>query len=285
MQNWEDEADLAETVGCYLRRRTAQGEAALVVARPAHFELFKRQLPQARAAGRSGQLRYFDAEDTMAKFMRDGMPDWKLFHAAVGGLIAELRLQYPAVRVYGEMVDVLWQRGEREAAIRLEEFWNDLAQLQTFSLFCAYQLDDRDSLTYGGSFQCVCQPAHAPHSGRLHPRGRLLRLFFFAGFFGEVAPAPADLAAGGRSSRSYSATLSLPSLVAVVAVEALDQVGVARRLRLGQLAVLVVVELVEALVGQRRLRRAGALRQVKASCLQGLAGSVPLHLVTHSRAL
>lgn len=157
VQTWEDRSVLAETAGSYLDAGLRGGEAALVVARPAHFDLFKRFLPQARDAGRSGQLRYLDAEDTMATFMRNGMPNWRLFHAAVGGLIAELRLQYPAVRVYGEMVDVLWQRGEREAAIRLEEYWNDLARLQTFSLFCAYQLDDRDSLTYGGSFQCVCR--------------------------------------------------------------------------------------------------------------------------------
>ena len=157
VQSWEDVSVLAETVGTYLHAGLRMGEAALVVSRPAHFELFKRSLPQARAAGRSGQLRYFDAEDTMAKFMHRGMPDWKRFHQAIGGLIAELRLQYPAVRVYGEMVDVLWQRGQQEAAVRLEEFWNELAKLQTFSLFCAYQLDNRDSLSYGGSFECVCK--------------------------------------------------------------------------------------------------------------------------------
>ena len=156
VQTWQDEAFLAETVAEYIGAGLRGGEAGLVVARPAHFELFKRHLPEARAAGRSGQLRYFDAEDTMAKFMRDGMPDWNSFHQAVGGLIAELRLQYPAVRVYGEMVDVLWQRGERDAAIRLEEFWNELAKLQTFSLFCAYRLDNLDASAYGGALECVC---------------------------------------------------------------------------------------------------------------------------------
>jgi hypothetical protein len=157
VQTWQDEAFLAETVAEYLGAGLRAGDAALVVARPAHFELFKRNLAEERSAGRSGQLRYFDAEDTLAKFMQGGMPDWKRFHQAIGGLIAELRLQYPAVRVYGEMVDVLWQRGEREAAVRLEEFWNELAKLQTFSLFCGYQLDNRDSLAYGGSFECVCK--------------------------------------------------------------------------------------------------------------------------------
>jgi hypothetical protein len=49
------------------------------------------------------------------------------------------------VRAYGEMVDILWQAGNRDAAIRLEEYWNELAKLQTFSLFCAYRLDPLDS--------------------------------------------------------------------------------------------------------------------------------------------
>jgi hypothetical protein len=36
------------------------------------------------------------------------------------------------------MVDVLWQRGKREAAIRLEVLWNELAQIESFSLLCGY---------------------------------------------------------------------------------------------------------------------------------------------------
>jgi hypothetical protein len=55
------------------------------------------------------------------------------------------------------MVDVLWQRGERDAAIRLEEFWNDLAKLQTFSLLCAYYMDNLDAAAYDGPLECVCK--------------------------------------------------------------------------------------------------------------------------------
>jgi hypothetical protein len=61
------------------------------------------------------------------------------------------------VRAYGEMVDVLWQRGERDAAIRLEEYWNELGRLQTFSLLCAYRMDPRDSHAYGGPLERVCK--------------------------------------------------------------------------------------------------------------------------------
>ena len=86
----------------------------------------------------SGQLCTLDAQATLDTFMAGGEPQWKPFHEVVGGLIARTRLQFPAVRAYGGMLDILWQAGRRDPAIRLEELWNELARLQTFSLFCAY---------------------------------------------------------------------------------------------------------------------------------------------------
>jgi hypothetical protein len=44
------------------------------------------------------------------------------------------------VRIFGQMVDVLWQRGEHHAAIRLEVLWNELAHTQAFSLLCGYAM-------------------------------------------------------------------------------------------------------------------------------------------------
>jgi hypothetical protein len=117
-----------------------------------------------------GQLRILDAEETLARFMAGGMPQWKPFQEAIGGLIAELRLEHPTVRAYGEMVDVLWQGGSRAAAIRLEEYWNDLGKLQTFSLLCAYRMDPLDGREYGGPLESVCRvhshliPARDPRS-------------------------------------------------------------------------------------------------------------------------
>jgi hypothetical protein len=144
-------------VGTGLRR----GEGVILIARPAHVAEFKRQLSQAGLAPeralRRGQLVVLDADQTLAKFTPGGMPDWQTFHALIGGSIAEMRLRFPQVRAYGEMVDVLWQRGERDAAIRLEEFWNDLARLQTFSLLCAYCIDHLDPQAYAGPLECVCR--------------------------------------------------------------------------------------------------------------------------------
>ena len=144
-----DRAFLLDSVTDYLQGGLEAGEAAIVIARPALREALSLRLRH-----RDG-LHVLDAERTLARFMKDGMPRWHEFHSVVGGLIARVRLSHPGVRAYGEMVDILWQRGEHDAAIRLEEFWNELGRLQTFSLFCAYDLDSLDE-TSAGRLARIC---------------------------------------------------------------------------------------------------------------------------------
>jgi hypothetical protein len=144
---------LTEAVTDYVNTGLQRGEAAIIIATPEHRVKFLERLQFAQQGG----LKLLDAEETLGRFMTSGMPEWKSFHEIVGGAIAELCLQYPAVRAYGEMVDVLWQKGQREAAIRVEEYWNELGRLQSFSLFCAYYMDPLDSKTYGGALESVCK--------------------------------------------------------------------------------------------------------------------------------
>lgn len=161
VQVYREEAFLVETVAAYAGAGLRRGEGVILIATPGHRAAFARKLegeglPIARME-RRGQLALLDAEQTLARFMHGDLPEWQSFHALMGGLIAKMRLEFPTVRAYGEMVDVLWQRGERDAALRLEEFWNDLARLQTFSLLCAYFMDHLDPAAYTGPLECVCK--------------------------------------------------------------------------------------------------------------------------------
>ena len=161
VQLYSDQAFLCEAVAEYAGTGLRRGEGVMIVATPAHRTAFLRELEAqglpTRAAEKRGQLVLLDADETLARFTAGGMPDWQSFHALVGGTIANVRLEYPAVRAFGEMVDVLWQRGERDAALRLEEFWNDLAKLQTFSLLCGYRMDNLDPAAYRGPLECICK--------------------------------------------------------------------------------------------------------------------------------
>ena len=136
VQVYKDRDFLVDAVVQYVGAGLREGEAAIIIARPEHRERFLSGLER-EGIRPSPALKLFDAETTLGKFMVDGMPEWNAFHTLIGGTIAEMRLQYPTVRAYGEMVDILWQRGDKQAAIRLEEFWNEIGRLQTFSLLCA----------------------------------------------------------------------------------------------------------------------------------------------------
>ncbi|MGQ0652094.1 MAG: MEDS domain-containing protein [Betaproteobacteria bacterium] len=161
VQVYQDREFLAEAVAEYIGAGLQRGEGAILIARPGHLRAFEHHLAfrgcRVQRLIEDGQLRMLDAQATLELFMRGGEPQWQAFHEAVGGVIAEMRLRFPTVRAYGEMVDLLWQDGRRDAAIRLEEFWNDLARLQTFSLFCAYFMDNLDAGSYGGPLECVCK--------------------------------------------------------------------------------------------------------------------------------
>lgn len=161
VQIYQDEQFLCEAVAEYVGTGLRRGDGVILIATPSHRAAFARQLEKDGLAPsdalEGGQLVMLDAHQTLARFTPGGMPDWLTFHGLIGGIIAELRLKYPNVRAYGEMVDVLWQRGERDAAIRLEEFWNDLAKLQTFSLLCAYYMDNLDASAYTGPLECMCK--------------------------------------------------------------------------------------------------------------------------------
>ena len=73
-----------------------------------------------------------DAADTLSTIMVNGFPDPVRFFEGVTGLIEATskasKAEHPRVALCGERVGLLWAEGKTDAAIRLEQFCNDLAQ-------------------------------------------------------------------------------------------------------------------------------------------------------------
>jgi PAS domain S-box-containing protein len=142
-----DEQVLARNVTEYLWEGLKRGEGLLVIATPEHTQIFARQLKSKgadmQAAMRERRLVFLDAQETLARFMVDGQPDWRLFESTVGDAMQAVRGRegHAGLRAYGEMVGVLWKAEQFSPAILLEEFWNKLLQSGGFKLFCAYPID------------------------------------------------------------------------------------------------------------------------------------------------
>jgi hypothetical protein len=45
------------------------------------------------------------------------------------------------IRIFGEMVGLLWSEGQHSAAIHLEELWNRFLETKRAALYCAYPID------------------------------------------------------------------------------------------------------------------------------------------------
>lgn len=163
VQFYEDVAALGGIVARFVSAGLAAGEPALVIAREPHLRAFERSLVahgvDVEAAVEAGSLRWLDARETLSRFMRGDMPDWKLFETAMGEQIALSRagLADVPVRIFGETVDVLLADGNPSAAMRLEEMWNDLGRTLPFSLVCAHVMGHFYRASDGERFHDVCR--------------------------------------------------------------------------------------------------------------------------------
>lgn len=122
----------------------AGGESLLLVATPEHRAGIEAELR--RRGARLDQLPFypFDAAETLDSLLVNGVPNRQLFQAVVGALVMKLVCEGP-LSIYGEMVNLLWQRGDVMAAMRLEGLWNELGAGTDFSLLCGYRTGgDRD---------------------------------------------------------------------------------------------------------------------------------------------
>jgi PAS domain S-box-containing protein len=139
VQFYETEAFLAELVADFLAPGAEAGDPTVVIATPEHQQAFSEAL-RSKGLDGAGGVTFLDAREMLSRFMVGDLPDAERFQSSVGSLIAQSCGSGRKVRAYGEMVDLLWRDGNPDAALRLEELWNDLAAVETFSLLCAYPM-------------------------------------------------------------------------------------------------------------------------------------------------
>ena len=86
----------------------------------------------------AGHLVLLDARTTLRTFMTPTGPDPDRFAAHVGRRVTDAGADGAPVRVFGEMVGLLWEAGDVQGAIALETMWNGMIEHLGFMLLCAY---------------------------------------------------------------------------------------------------------------------------------------------------
>jgi hypothetical protein len=146
VQFYESEDELVRAVVPFLAAGLDADEALLVIATAPHRLAFERELAAIgtglEAAIAAGTYVAIDAAEILHYLQEDagGQIHAADFDATAGMLVRRLLAGGRRLRAFGEIVGLLWDRGDTAGAIALEALWNDLRQQHPFTLLCGYPL-------------------------------------------------------------------------------------------------------------------------------------------------
>lgn len=173
VQFYYDDSFLIRCICDFLGNALASGRSAIVVATREHrFDCAECLREKGIDLGRAieqGCYVALDASDTLDQFMVDGTPDAKRFEQVIGEIIAvssgcatpqiatsQMNSGEARVAIFGEMVALLLQRGEIQAALQLERLWNAISGRFSFDLLCGYRISSFDHPAHREFFHRIC---------------------------------------------------------------------------------------------------------------------------------
>lgn len=140
------DAHLAEAVGLFASTGLRQGEAVILIMAANHCQPIRERLEREginlQELETSGQLVCGKAEELLSTFVFDGIIDEHRFKTIFGAMIEKAKTfngKRRPVRVFGEMVDLLW-KSDPQITQRIEELWNEVIEVHSVPLLCAYSL-------------------------------------------------------------------------------------------------------------------------------------------------
>lgn len=141
-QIYESDAALLDHLTAFFTAGMRNGESAIIIATPEHMRELHDRLSDANIdvaeAMLNDSLISVDAETALGKFMIKQWPVEELFFELIHSLLDRAAARQRKVRAFGEMVALLWARGDTAATVHLEYLWEELRKVYPLSLYCAY---------------------------------------------------------------------------------------------------------------------------------------------------
>jgi hypothetical protein len=150
VQLYQDQEFLNRAVCRYARAGLANGEGVMLFPTLTHWNAFRPRLEaegvDVRAAQERRQLTVVDADEILPRLMRGAMPDPPVFRRVFGDVVGQARAggSYQKVRAWGEMVNILWLRGDVAASMNLEDLFDQLNKIVDIVMFCSFLMDNFD---------------------------------------------------------------------------------------------------------------------------------------------
>ena len=160
VQFYETDVFLLDTVTKFISSGLKADEAALVVATDTHLKLLRARLEDqgldVDGLTKLGRLVTLDAEEVRADVVVESRLSPERFNDLFSKLVSQATEGQRPLRVFGELVAVLWAQGQYAVAVEVEQLWNSLKKTKRFSLFCAYPSNGFGGNELSEPFRQVC---------------------------------------------------------------------------------------------------------------------------------
>jgi len=218
VQLYQDQQFLNRAVCRFAAAALANGEGVILVPTAAHWDAFYPRLEaegvDVKVAQDKGQLTVLDADELLPSFMQNSMPDAPVFLGLASEAIARARGagRYPKVRWWGEMVNILWERGDVAASMNLEDLFDQLAHQHEIAIFCSFVMDN-----FNGEVHSRMLPRLGENHSHLIPVEDYARLErAVADALRQTVGADEARVLEGRLLASYAAPLRMPPAQALL---------------------------------------------------------------------
>jgi len=125
----------------YVADGLLSGESVIIIATGAHLKLLNSKLKKRGLDPDHLAIteKYFpiDVHETLSRFIVNGWPNDILFVEHLGAILTKAR-KNSRVRAFGEMVALMWEKGNRGATLHLENLWRQFSKAESFCMICAY---------------------------------------------------------------------------------------------------------------------------------------------------
>lgn len=105
----------------------------------------KAQRIDADALAAAGRYIAVDPADVLTPIMVNGMPDearfWKAAITLLGAAMRGATQSPPAIAAFGDASPALWRAGQIDAAVRLEQLWDEFIRVFNIEVVCGYAMD------------------------------------------------------------------------------------------------------------------------------------------------
>ena len=142
VQVYENEKIFLDTLEGFAGTGFLANDSVVIIATSIHLDALNARLCSQgfdlNALIKADQYIPINAEDLLSVFLVDDWIDEDVFNSFITDLVRRAKKRNGKVRAFGEMVAILWEKGNCGGTVQLENLWNQLHSKDQFTLFCAY---------------------------------------------------------------------------------------------------------------------------------------------------